>query len=125
MACTAIYTFASLKAGAASGMREVGGRRYRATISLGMLQSFASNKTIGDKFRALGFTEVANQAFSVRLPTSAAGARRRMQRTKRRASLHLVFLTFSSSFLPSSVSDRRSPRVIGFDSKSELLDVLI
>jgi hypothetical protein len=35
------------------------GRRYRATISLGMLQSFASNKTIGDKFRALGFTEVA------------------------------------------------------------------
>ena len=35
------------------------GRRYRATISLGMLQSFASNETIGDKFRALGFTEVA------------------------------------------------------------------
>ena len=35
------------------------GRRYRATISLGMLRSFASNETIGDKFRALGFTEVA------------------------------------------------------------------
>ena len=35
------------------------GRRYKATISLGMLQSFASNKTIGEKFRALGFTEVA------------------------------------------------------------------
>ncbi len=34
------------------------GRRYRATISLSMLQSFASNETIGDKFRALGFTEV-------------------------------------------------------------------
>jgi hypothetical protein len=35
------------------------GVRYRATISLGMLQSLASNETIGDKFRALGFTEVA------------------------------------------------------------------
>ena len=35
------------------------GRRYRATITLGMLQSFASNETIGDRFRALGFTEVA------------------------------------------------------------------
>ena len=34
------------------------GRRYRATISLGMLQSFASNTTIGDKLCALGFTEV-------------------------------------------------------------------
>ena len=34
------------------------GRRYRATISLGMLQSFASNKTVCEKFRALGFTEV-------------------------------------------------------------------
>jgi hypothetical protein len=35
------------------------GRRYKAAISLSMLQSFASNETIGDKFRALGFTEVA------------------------------------------------------------------
>lgn len=35
------------------------GRRYRATISLGMLQSFANNETIGDRFRALGFTEVS------------------------------------------------------------------
>ena len=35
------------------------GRRYKATISLGFLQSFASNEAIGDKFRTLGFTEVA------------------------------------------------------------------
>lgn len=34
-------------------------RRYKATISLSMLQSSASNETIGDKFRAVGFTEVA------------------------------------------------------------------
>jgi hypothetical protein len=34
------------------------GRRYKATISLGMLQSFASNEMVGDRLRALGFTEV-------------------------------------------------------------------
>jgi hypothetical protein len=35
------------------------GRRYRATITLGMLQSFASNEMVGDRLRSLGFTEVA------------------------------------------------------------------
>jgi hypothetical protein len=34
------------------------GRHYKATISIS-IQSVASNETIGDKFRALGFTEVA------------------------------------------------------------------
>jgi hypothetical protein len=34
------------------------GRRYQAIITLGMLQRLASNETIGDKFRGLGFTEV-------------------------------------------------------------------
>jgi hypothetical protein len=34
------------------------GRRYRATITLGMLQSFASNEMVGDRLRSLGLTEV-------------------------------------------------------------------
>jgi hypothetical protein len=34
------------------------GRRYRATITLGMLESFASNELIADKLRTAGFVEV-------------------------------------------------------------------
>ena len=34
------------------------GRRYQATISLGMLESFASNEMIADRLRAAGFSEV-------------------------------------------------------------------
>ena len=34
------------------------GQRYRATISLGWVQSVASNETVADKFRELGFEEV-------------------------------------------------------------------
>ena len=35
------------------------GRHYRAQISLGPLQSSASNKIVADKFREVGFTNVA------------------------------------------------------------------
>lgn len=35
------------------------GRHYRAKISLGSLQSSASNKIVADKFREVGFTNVA------------------------------------------------------------------
>ena len=34
------------------------GQRYRATISLGWLQSAASNETVAGKFREVGFEEV-------------------------------------------------------------------
>jgi hypothetical protein len=34
------------------------GKRYRATITLGFLERFASNDTIADKLREAGFTEV-------------------------------------------------------------------
>jgi hypothetical protein len=34
------------------------GRRYRATISLGLLQSVASNDMVADRFREAGFAEV-------------------------------------------------------------------
>jgi hypothetical protein len=34
------------------------GRRYRATITLGMLESFASNELIADRLRTAGFVEV-------------------------------------------------------------------
>jgi hypothetical protein len=34
------------------------GRRYRATIALGLLQSVASNDMIADRFRAAGFADV-------------------------------------------------------------------
>jgi hypothetical protein len=34
------------------------GRRYRATIALGLLQSVASNDMIADKFREAGFADV-------------------------------------------------------------------
>jgi hypothetical protein len=35
------------------------GKRYRATISLGLLERFASNETIAERLRAVGFAEVA------------------------------------------------------------------
>lgn len=35
------------------------GRRYKAKINLGLLQSVASNDLVADKFRELGFTDVA------------------------------------------------------------------
>ena len=34
------------------------GQRYRATISLGWVQSVASNETVAAKFREVGFEEV-------------------------------------------------------------------
>ena len=34
------------------------GKRYRATISLGMLERLASNHTIAEKLRAAGFSDV-------------------------------------------------------------------
>jgi hypothetical protein len=34
------------------------GRLYQATLSLGMLESFASNEMIADRLRAAGFSEV-------------------------------------------------------------------
>jgi hypothetical protein len=34
------------------------GRRYRASISLGLLQSVASNDMVADRFREAGFAEV-------------------------------------------------------------------
>ena len=34
------------------------GRRYRATISLGMLERLASNDTIAERLRAAGFSDV-------------------------------------------------------------------
>lgn len=34
------------------------GRRYRATISLGVLERIASNETIADRLRQAGFAEV-------------------------------------------------------------------
>ena len=34
------------------------GRRYQATLSLGMLESFASNDMVADRLRAAGFSEV-------------------------------------------------------------------
>jgi hypothetical protein len=35
------------------------GKRYRAVITLGWLQSFASNEQVAEKFRDVGFTEVS------------------------------------------------------------------
>jgi hypothetical protein len=35
------------------------GKRYRATISLGMLERFASNDVIAERLRAAGFREVS------------------------------------------------------------------
>ena len=35
------------------------GKRYRATISLGLLERFASNDTIAERLRAAGFTNVS------------------------------------------------------------------
>ena len=34
------------------------GKRYRATITLGLFQGLASNKTVAGKFQEAGFTEV-------------------------------------------------------------------
>ncbi|HEX2448196.1 MAG TPA: hypothetical protein VHK26_08415 [Methyloceanibacter sp.] len=34
------------------------GKRYRATITLGLLQSVASNEAVAEKFQDVGFTEV-------------------------------------------------------------------
>ena len=34
------------------------GKRYRATITLGMLQSMASNETVAQKLTEAGFTDV-------------------------------------------------------------------
>ena len=34
------------------------GNRYRATVILSTWQSWASNETVADKFRELGFTDV-------------------------------------------------------------------
>ena len=34
------------------------GRRYRATLALGFLESFAGNATIAARFMALGFSDV-------------------------------------------------------------------
>ena len=34
------------------------GKRYRATILLGLFQSAASNDMVADKFREVGFTDV-------------------------------------------------------------------
>lgn len=34
------------------------GRRYQATLSLGLLESFASNDMIADRLRTAGFSEV-------------------------------------------------------------------
>jgi hypothetical protein len=35
------------------------GKRYRATISLGMLERFASNDTIAGRLRTAGFTDIS------------------------------------------------------------------
>ena len=35
------------------------GKRYRATIALGMLERFASNDTIASRLQEAGFTEVS------------------------------------------------------------------
>ena len=35
------------------------GRRYRATISLGLLESLAGNDTIADRLRAAGFEDIS------------------------------------------------------------------
>ncbi len=35
------------------------GKRYRATIKLGFVQALASNDMVADKFREVGFTDVA------------------------------------------------------------------
>jgi hypothetical protein len=35
------------------------GKRYKARITLGLLQSMASNDMVADEFRKAGFTEVA------------------------------------------------------------------
>jgi hypothetical protein len=35
------------------------GRRYRATISLGLLESLAGNDMIADRLRAAGFAEIS------------------------------------------------------------------
>ncbi len=34
------------------------GKRYRAKVSLGLLQSVASNEMVAEKFREVGFTDV-------------------------------------------------------------------
>jgi hypothetical protein len=35
------------------------GKRYRATLSLGMLERFASNEMIADRLRAAGFSDIS------------------------------------------------------------------
>ena len=35
------------------------GKRYRATISLGVLERFASNDTIAERLRTAGFTDIS------------------------------------------------------------------
>ena len=35
------------------------GKRYRARISLGWIERFASNETIAERLRAAGFTDIA------------------------------------------------------------------
>ena len=35
------------------------GKRYRATVSLGMLERFATNEMIADRLRAAGFSEIS------------------------------------------------------------------
>ena len=37
------------------------GKRYRAKVSLGLLQSVASNEMVAEKFREAGFTDVIVQ----------------------------------------------------------------
>ena len=54
------------------------GKRYRATISLGMLESFASNDIIAGRLRTAGFTDISvSGAGNTRIaeaPWSAADA---------------------------------------------------
>ena len=35
------------------------GKRYQATIELGLIQSVASNEMVADEFRKVGFTDVS------------------------------------------------------------------
>lgn len=47
------------------------GKRYRARISLGLLERLASNDTIAERLRAAGFTEISVSGSG---PTRAADA---------------------------------------------------
>ena len=48
------------------------GRRYRATISLGLLESLAGNDMIAGRLRAAGFAEVSIKG--LRLETTGGSA---------------------------------------------------